>query len=199
MHSQLRKTFILIRGILIFPSIYLKIRTSKRIKLNLGSGVDYRKKYVNVDRSIKFKVDLLCSVNRGLKLCRNESVDEIILSHVINYMYPWELETTLSLCRKKLKKSGFLIIENPDLEKVVNYLQNSQPVSESFFESVRAIFGFGIDEIRNKKKYFPYRIGYRKQDLVHIANQLNFSCKLEAPKIHNAIYKRDLRLILRKR
>ena len=54
-------------------------------RLNLGSGDSRYEGFLNVDVSDEFSPDIICALEYGLPF-RNDSIDEIIASHVIEHL-----------------------------------------------------------------------------------------------------------------
>jgi predicted SAM-dependent methyltransferase len=195
---MLRKVLIYSRALLLRPFYFTKLKTDDKLHLNIGSGVDYRKNYINIDFGCNFKVDFISDGINAIKICKEESVDSIIISHVVNYMYFWEFEEFLTICKKKLTQNGIIIIENPDLDCIMQYMNNSEPLSYDFFESIRGIFAFAEDDVKNKNPYMPYKMAYRLKDLLAIFKKLGFKTEIQKPQIHSANFNRDLRIIITK-
>jgi len=195
---MLRKALIYFRALILWPFYYTKLNFGKSLYLNIGSGIDYRKNFINIDMGYNFKVDFISDGISALKLCKDESIETIIMSHIVNYMYIWEFEELLSICKMKLKYNGKIIFENPDLDSIIKNMHNSKPLSYAFFESIRGIFAFAEDDIQNRKPYFPYKMAYRLKDLIKILTKHGYNIEIQKPKIHFANYNRDLRIIISK-
>lgn len=195
---MLRKLLIYIRALILLPKYFLKLNFGKSLNLNIGSGIDYRDNFINIDMGCNFKVDFISDGISALKICKNDSVDTIIMSHIVNYMYIWEFEELLSVCKLKLSKRGKIIFENPDLDLIIKNLNYSEPLSFDFFESIRGIFAFADDDILNKKRYFPYKMAYRSKDLIKILQKYGYNFEIQKPQIHFANYDRDIRIIISK-
>ena len=193
---MLRKVLIYFRALIFSPFYYAKLKYGNSLHLNIGSGVDYRKNFINIDLDYNFKVDFISDGISALKLCKNLSVETVVMSHIVNYMYIWEFEELLSICKNKLKYNGKIIFENPDLDLIIKNIDNSEPLSEIYFDSIRAIFAFGEDDIQNQKHYVPYKMAYRAKDLIKILSKYDFHIEMDIPKIHTARYNRDLRMII---
>ncbi len=118
-------------------------------KLNLGSGNDYRKGYVNIDSNIKFNPDILCDVKK-LNFGRNE-VDEILARDVLEHIPIAECESTLKEWHRVLKQDGKIIIQVPNIETIAkniflngeqsNELHNSVIDIEYINTMIKRIFG----------------------------------------------------------
>jgi len=84
------------------------------MKLNLGSGKDYREGYINIDKLERFKPDVLADI-REIDYEEN-SVDEIIAQDVIDHITFMEAKALLRKCAKWLKPGGSINIHTPNME-----------------------------------------------------------------------------------
>ncbi|RLF36209.1 MAG: hypothetical protein DRM99_03200 [Thermoplasmata archaeon] len=85
------------------------------MKLNLGCGGDYKKGYLNVDAFDDTIADEIMSAT-DLKI-EDNSVEEILMSQVIEHFGIARSLYVLSECLRVLKPGGKLIIETPDIRK----------------------------------------------------------------------------------
>jgi len=86
----------------------------EKLKLNLGSGKDYREGYINIDKLERFKPDVLLDITQ-LKYAEN-SVDEILAQDVIDHITFMEAKALLRQCFKWLKPRGVLNIHTPNIK-----------------------------------------------------------------------------------
>lgn len=162
----------------------------KIVKINLGSGNDYREGYINVDNGLMFpnaKVDFIGDIKTFSTL--KNSVDEILLSHVIMYFRPEELQPLLKTWHGWLKKGGKLIIETSDIRKLAKIVGiSTSPQS--------IINDFGLINIFGTPKTGPHRWGWSVKALKSELLKAEFS-KLE---INRGLKKpdRDFRIIAKK-
>ncbi len=99
-----------------------------QIKLNLGSGGRPLKGWINIDNYDYEKNDTSRSGSvydikmdiRELDVA-DESVDQILLVHVIEHFVRWETIKMVKHYRSKLKTGGQLVVEMPDLEKCIHW------------------------------------------------------------------------------
>jgi len=82
------------------------------IRLNLGSGSDMREGYINIDL-YDDRADLKLDITK--LPYKDNSVDEIISSHVIEHIAFKEAWDAMADWYKMLKPGGILKIETPDL------------------------------------------------------------------------------------
>jgi hypothetical protein len=91
----------------------------KATKINVGCGNDYRKGYLNVDSNPDCKTDMCCNIKD--MLVPPSSVSEIIVSHVVMYLRPEELEPLLMKWHYWLKTGGKIEIETINFDQVLNF------------------------------------------------------------------------------
>ncbi len=83
----------------------------KLVKLNLGCGTDIKKGYLNVDH-IKLKgVDKVVDLNRFPYPFADNSIDEVLMDHVIGHLESPTL--VLKELHRILKKNGKIIVKVP--------------------------------------------------------------------------------------
>jgi len=82
------------------------------VKLNLGCGNDYLPGYINVDFYAEYPVDAKFDIRHIPH--EDNSVDEIMASHVIEHFDYHESVLVLSEWRRVLRPGGKLTIETPD-------------------------------------------------------------------------------------
>ncbi len=132
----------------------------KTIKINLGSGKDYKEGYINVDNGLMFpdaKVDFVSDIQTFSTL--DNSVDEILLSHVVMYLRPEELKPLLIKWRGWLKEGGKIVIETIDLSKVMKIVLENNELDPTKSNDYGLINIFGTTETG------PHRWGYTERDL----------------------------------
>lgn len=117
-----------------------------KVKLNLGNGIDYRIGYTNIDKSEDCKSDIYCDI-RDYDGIDSNSVDEILLSHVVMYLRPEELDILLARWYEWLKVGGTIEIETINFDQVIGYAgQNDK--------------SFGLDCIFGTEKTKTHRWGW---------------------------------------
>jgi prepilin-type processing-associated H-X9-DG protein len=94
------------------------------LHLHLGCGPKYLPGFVNVDANPLRKIDLWLDVRCGLPFCP-DSVSSIYSTHMIEHLYPDELEALLRECVRVLKPGAGLRIVVPSLgNAILAYQQN---------------------------------------------------------------------------
>jgi len=103
-------------------------------KLNLGSGVMLLKDYINFD--IKeftvgnLKTDILGDIKELLHIFKPETFSGIFCVHVIEHFFPDEAIKLVKACYELLKPQGILLMEGPDILKMIDILQTGGPPYE---------------------------------------------------------------------
>jgi len=107
-------------------------KTEKKLKINLGCGLDYKEstknvRWINVDNKSMFpdaKVDNYDDI-RNLSLSYENRVDEILISHVVMYLRPEELQQLLTRCYICLVEGGMIEIETINFDQVMDYAKQN--------------------------------------------------------------------------
>jgi prepilin-type processing-associated H-X9-DG protein len=97
----------------------------RALHLHLGCGAKYLPGFVNVDANPLRKVDLWLDVRCGLPY-RANSVSSIYSTHMIEHLYPDELERLLRECARALKPGGGLRIVVPSLRNAILAYQENR-------------------------------------------------------------------------
>lgn len=88
-----------------------------------------------------------------------DTVDEILANHVIEHLYLWDLEPTLNSWRMILKPGGKLIIEAPDLDKILANFASGTP---DLYATIFGLYGEqnGNPAMIHKWCYTPVTMTY---------------------------------------
>jgi predicted SAM-dependent methyltransferase len=97
----------------------------RSLHLHLGCGPRYLPGFVNIDANPLRKIDLWLDVRCGLPFA-NQSVNSIYSTHMIEHLYPDELETLLRECVRVLKPHAGLRLIVPSLRSAVLAYQENQ-------------------------------------------------------------------------
>jgi len=92
------------------------VRYNKHLKLNLGAGGINYPGYLSVDMHDK-RADILMDIC-NLREFANNSVEEILASHVFEHLNPYHSVIILREWHRVLRPGGKLIMEMPDIEKL---------------------------------------------------------------------------------
>lgn len=140
----------------------------KVVKINLGSGIDYREGYTNVDNKLMFpdaKVDVISDIQDHFE--PDNTVDEILLSHVVMYLRPSELRPLLFKWVGWLKEGGQLIIETADVKKLCRIVAESSDQDE--------VLNHGLINLFGTDKTGPHTWGWYPQILIQECLGIGFS------------------------
>lgn len=142
-----------------------------KTRLNLGSGHDYVPGMINIDNHSQgfFKADRDADI-RTLKW-KDNSVDEILLSHVALYLSLEELPKLLKRWRGWLKKGGKFYLETGNLLALCKMILEAKNIKEiNGSNGVAQIFGheYGGTNLFAKWCWSP-------ETMVHIFNVAGFS------------------------
>jgi predicted SAM-dependent methyltransferase len=81
------------------------------MKLNIGSGLDYREGFVNIDWNWELKADIYLDIDTEDLPQKNDSVEYILASHVIEHLR--DFNHFMNECRRVLKPRCVLEIITP--------------------------------------------------------------------------------------
>lgn len=114
----------------------------KTVKINLGSGKDYKKGWINIDDTSMN----VCTADVYMNIIDYDkpkpgTVDKILLSHVVMYLRPEELDILFPRWYGWLKVGGTLEIETIDLKKVMQIALNESDPYKAHFWGLQNIFG----------------------------------------------------------
>lgn len=97
----------------------------RRLDLHLGCGIRYLAGFVNIDANPARKTDVWLDVRCGLPFA-DHSVDSIYSTHMIEHLYPDELEKLLRACARVLKPGGGMRIIVPSLSNAILAFQQKR-------------------------------------------------------------------------
>ena len=92
-------------------------------RLHLGCGNKRFRGYQNID--VDGTPDLVCDITALPHA--PETIEEILAVHVFEHLFPWKSEAILKHWYEKLKPGGKLILEMPDLKKVLEFFKLENP------------------------------------------------------------------------
>jgi SAM-dependent methyltransferase len=96
----------------------------RSVHLHLGCGPKYLPGFVNIDANPLRKIDMWLDVRSGLPFA-SQSVDSIYSTHMIEHLYPDELEELLAECARVLKPGAGVRLIVPSLRSaILAYQQN---------------------------------------------------------------------------
>lgn len=166
--------FALIRWITLLNYLPAKIRfrTPARPEgfyLHLGSGIDYREGFVNIEGNILQKKDLWWDLRNGLPFS-NDSTAFIYSCHVLEHLYPDEALALLKEINRILTPDGVARIAVPSMEFALQIADGD--VSCDFPRKFEDPLGQSLNYLfcDGQHKY-----GYSFDSLRHFCNLAGFS------------------------
>jgi len=141
------------------------VRYNKHIRLNLGSGGIEVPGYISVDKYDE-RANLIMDVWELDKYFPENSVEEMLASHLFEHINPYDSVETLVKWRKILKPGGKLIMEVPNIEElckdfVVASKQERYGILNCIYGSVNTRAGGDKSEITSPHMWgwFPEMLG----------------------------------------
>ena len=177
----------------------------KELNLHLGCGGHYLDGWINVDNFDYENCDSSRSTSRyDLKMdirkldVDRDSVDKILLVHVIEHFVRWETVRLLRTFYQKLKCGGTLIMEHPDLDGCIAwYLARKKSITTPLGDlnmGFTQFYGNQWDELEYETHRYVWTKGEMKQVLEEIGFEILF---LDNDTIFHESG-RDMRVVARK-
>ena len=172
----------------------------RNFNLHIGSGHDYLADHLNIDASKLAKADIYMDMRQLSLYCRSSSVKQIKMIHVLSYLRYWEAVDFLIDAHKMLAAGGKLIIELPDIHKLSAELLKIQSLENSddkymYFECMRAVYAFNMDQIKQKVHFTTYAFGWSAMHLQYELEKIGFkNVNISTPVCHDKLPWRDFRI-----
>lgn len=177
------------------------------IKLNLGSGGRPLKGWINVDNFDYEKNDTSRSASiydvkmdiRDLDV-EDDSVDEILLVHVIEHFVRWESIAMFKKYYTKLKLGGRLIVEMPDLDRCISWYIRAK--STPSINTPNGPMNMGLTQFYgnqwNELDYETHRYVWRMDEFCSVLREIGFAIEVANfdAKFHQK--ERDMYVVARK-
>lgn len=152
-------------GCAVVEGLVTGFRDSGKVRLNLGCGQLSAIGYTNIDIAPGKGVDKVADI-RKLDYADN-SVDEILLYHVIEHFTYDDAIAMLKSYHRMLKPGGAIVIEAPDVFKAVKNRPNNQ------MEAIIGIFG-DINEIRKGRGPMQHLWGWTSELMQSALKNIGF-------------------------
>ncbi len=159
----------------------------KITRLHIGSGGIYLKGYINIDKDERYKPDLIANAQYLRDYFPLESISEILIIHTIGYLSRRQAIMFMEDCYQLLIPGGELIIETPDLEKIMRLYPTDK------LNYTRSIFGFDIEDDDQGKYFETHKWAWTEASLIRVLTGIGFQTRIEVPTRHNKI--RDTRIV----
>ncbi len=136
------------------------------MKLHLGSGIRYLEGYVHVDISNHDHIDIKTSIDK-LTSIKDDSVDEIYASHVLEYFDRNEAEAVLTEWKRVLKKNGILRLAVPNFDALISVYRQTKDLEK--------ILGplYGKWKVGDSS-YIYHKTVYDHESLTSLLNRIGF-------------------------
>ena len=177
-----------------------RLKSKNPVRLHIGCGHDYLDGWVNIDQNKKVRADLYMDIRKIRRFCPENSVDELLMVHVISYLRFWEARDFLSDCLACLKKGGRIVIEAPDIHKLAREILAAGPLEapaaeRKYMECMRAVYAFNMEQISNKEDFTTYAFGWSAEHLALEMKRLGFTnIRVLPPQCHDKLPWRDFRI-----
>ena len=138
-----------------------------KLKLNLGCAVIMLDGYINIDKYVKsdIRLDLLEPLPY-----EDKTVDEILLSHVLEHFTLKEGRTVIRECHRLLKDDGILHVRVPDLLACMCEFSEADEHSR-YYKWIKTIYGGQW----NPGEF--HKTGFTKRHLVDTMEKYGFGVK----------------------
>lgn len=165
-----------------------------QIKLNLGCGGRPMKGWINIDNYDYEKNDSSRSGSiYDIKMdirdldADDSTVDEILLSHVIEHFVRWETIKMLKHYFNKLKYGGKLIVEMPDLDRCIAwYIRQKHTPS---IKTPNGIMNMGLTQFYGNQwdelDYETHRYVWRLDEFTQVLQEIGFTIESAS---HQAVF-----------
>lgn len=136
---------------------------SKKIKLNLGSGKDYRPNWINIDVLPKMKPDLVHDLQNRFPY-QDNSVDYVLAQDILEHFIRDDAENFLKEIYRVLKPGGALEIRVPDIQALIKI----------YSESLADFILFTYGETDETGVWGSHKYGYTKDSLAVFLKIIGF-------------------------
>lgn len=160
------------------------------LRLNLGCGPRLLSGFINVDLPNNWsgkQPDVVSDI-RSLPF-GDGYADEVHAYHVLEHLYRWEAETTLTEWLRVLKPGGKLILELPCLDKILNVfnvcMSHGKPVPARL--TILGLYG----DPAYRSEAMCHRWAWSKSELKSVLRSLGLRPRIMEPVTH--IPERDMR------
>lgn len=165
-----------------------------KIRLYLGSGLDYRPGYVNVDIDPLSAPDLTMDFRQIGDLYADGAVAEVVMIHTLGYLRLWEARELFAVIYRLLEDGGRLVIELPDIEKCLHAAMAARGNVQDYLEGMRGLYAFALPEVESRSCYVPYAFGWTAWHLEWELRRAGFHrVIISEPQAHGNRTWRDLR------
>ncbi|MBS3091805.1 methyltransferase domain-containing protein [Candidatus Pacearchaeota archaeon] len=143
-------------------------------KLNLGSGMDYRQGFVNVDIDKNAKPDFAIDIEKGLKKFKDNTFDYVYSRHVLEHLDPRKLKFVMDEISRVSKNGAIVDVYVPHFSCGKTYQSYDHLNSMSFFT-------FSVKDFKTFK-ILKRHLSFMRDELPYTGNpKLNNLAKIINP------------------
>lgn len=156
------------------------------VRLNIGCGDKKIPGYIGID--VVDRGQEIVSDIRHIPLPDNHA-DEILSVHVIEHFYSWEAPDLLKEWMRVLKPGGLMVIECPNLLRVVrNLFETGTFTDQMFFWPLYGNQGL-------KDPLMCHKFGYIPNTLIHLMESVGLTNVRQEAAQYKLREKRDMRVV----
>jgi SAM-dependent methyltransferase len=140
-----------------------------KVRLNLGSGNEYRKGWINIDVDPRWEPDILCNIEEGIPL-EDNSVDFVFTKHVLEHIHPEKFAFVMGELKRVCRNGAKIVIYCPYFSCSITYktFDHLMPITYYTFDSFPGL------EVSSKKLYFfRSSFGYENKIITKVTKILN--------------------------
>lgn len=116
-------------------------RNNDGVYINAGCGFDYREGWLNVDNNPQCEPDIVADITYINKLVSKQTVEGIICIHTLQVLALHDALKFINNCLKILKPNGMLLLQIPDLTKLVEVLHENPNNLNILYDSLTGLIG----------------------------------------------------------
>ena len=140
-------------------------KKNKKIRLHLGCGKRNFPGFINIDRSNYKHIHFKRNVN-NLKIFKNNSVDMIYASHVLEYFDINEAKSVLKEWKRVLIKGGLLRISIPNFKSLIKVYKRTN--------NIEKIIGPLFGRMKSNEKIIYHKYVYDYKAIYKLLKSLKF-------------------------
>lgn len=133
-------------------------------KINLGSGCDYKKGWINLDFDKSANADITTDLTQKLPF-KDNNIDFILLQDVLEHLTKEDAKNLLRECLRILKTNGKIQIRIPDIYQIFN----------SFKDDPEVLLRFIYGDTSNNDKLGSHKFGYSTKSLEKLLKSIGLS------------------------
>ena len=178
----------------------LRKETSTPVLLNLGCNIVYMENWINVDVDWRVKADIYADIRDLSRIFPGNSVDTILMSHVISYFSLEAARRFFRLAYSILKPGGKLVFEFPDIKKLATSFCEIDSIDDDdefnrYLELLRPVFACIPEEKIGTERYDTYVFAW---SAMHMKKELSLAgfreIEVLPPEYHGKQVLRDTRI-----